>query len=1503
MKVTKSNETLQELDISKIRNAIKWACEGLENVDPMKIEMGAQIQFYDGIKTSEIQTAMIKSAQRLISEDAPDYSFVGARLMLMNIYKQAGSKEETGLSYKPMSDVLEKALEHDRIDGRLLTDFDLDAIDKAINPEHDKLFGLLGLATVEDRYLLRETSKREELGPVIEMPQQFWMRVAMGLCLNYKDIETRTSKAIDIYNEYSQLNFVSSTPTLFNSGTPFSQMSSCYGNTVSDDLVGQYGIFDKIKECAKLSKFAGGIGTDWNQVRSEGSPIHSTNGKSSGIVPFLKVFNDTSVAVNQCFAPETLLYTSNGVKQICDIEPEKDLVLTERGVYREVQQLLDYEQTDDMLEVSIKHAIEPVRVTTEHPFYAIQGVPLEQTNSRTYKWLEKRKITPEWVDAKGLQKGDYVALPIPSEIVTADGFDEDTARLYGIMLGDGHVRCKNGKPIEMGVSFNRDKNETHLAFVRDYLSAKGISYWQCDSKNSSLTQIRWTYSADTAIKRCEKEGKLLAKESTSPLPFDYNDLYNESGVKRIHPRLAHLPLQQSKALVRGLIETDGCVSRGKEITFHNTSQELVENLRYQMLRLAVPTAGNMRHRVYNHFIERSDGTIDEINSRGVCYDVRIPAVDWLAECFGIPALTKKNWIEFGKMLFTRVKSVTALSDNEKPAVVYDLRVEGIHSYTLVNGLVHNGGKRKGAFAAYIEPWHGDAQDFMTLKRNAGEERRRTHDIFPAWWANDLLFERVKAGGQWSFFDPKDVPALHDLFGEEFKAAYEQAEADGLATNTVPAAEFWRSLILSLIETGAPWITYKDEHNRRNPQQHIGVVHNTNLCCMASDQRVVTEKGILTVGEMYESQEKLKVAGRKEMVEASAMLLPRPDAPMVRIHTAQGYTHDVTPDHRVWVEKKGWVEAQDLIKGDKLSLQTHSAFGEVNEPELAMFAGLVAADGTFTDNAVCVDIWEKTAGFKTKEQLEDRARFVIEKHVPDLSRLGKSGRQSSIPASATPTFTENKKHQRWRMTSSGLAAALDKFGFNKETKLKVPEFVWKGNYNTVKAYLRSVYVCDGTVQATKDLTTASLSSVSKTFLQEIQILWANLGVKTSLTKIRGASKRPLPDGKGGSKEYECQSMYRLMHSSVSACDVLENVTQLGVYRNNIQFLENLIHKKGYKQKMNAEFSHLEELENADAYCLEVKNDDHAWTVNGLITHNTEISLNNSGDETFVCNLGSINLSKMVENGKINWNKLANTVTIAIEALDNVIDLNYYPSPESKNSNLKHRPIGLGVMGYAEALNMCGIDYESQEHLEWSDKLFEAISYHAIAASCQLAIERGAYSSFNGSLWSKGILTPHTASKSAQALTERGQQELSDEWAELSELVAKVGIRNCNLLAIAPTATIANIAGTTPCTELSIDRVSQKANLGGTFKFFDPCLRHNKHLAKYAYDIDQTWFIKSASVRQKWVDQAQSLNLYRRPEITGRIVAEWYLLAWELALKSTYYLKNKKKNSEMNKAGEK
>jgi ribonucleoside-diphosphate reductase alpha chain len=321
--------------------------------------------------------------------------------------------------------------------------------------------------------------------------------------------------------------------------------------------------------------------------------------------------------------------------------------------------------------------------------------------------------------------------------------------------------------------------------------------------------------------------------------------------------------------------------------------------------------------------------------------------------------------------------------------------------------------------------------------------------------------------------------------------------------------------------------------------------------------------------------------------------------------------------------------------------------------------------------------------------------------------------------------------------------------------------------------------------------------------------------------------------------------------------------------------------------------------------------------------TEITLNTSATEIAVCNLGSINLTRHLKEGQLDTAKLAKTVKTAVRMLDNVIDINYYSVPQARNSNLKHRPIGLGLMGFQDALYEQRVPYASQAAVEFADRCMEQISYHAILASCELAQERGRYESFAGSLWDRGILPIDSL---ALLKADRGKyfeqdQSKTLDWDAVRERVKKYGMRNSNVMAIAPTATIANICNITQSIEPTYQNLFVKSNLSGEFTVINPYLvkdlkklglwdaamvydlkyyngslarigrapAHLKQLYATAFEIEPQWLVECASRRQKWIDQAQSLNLYMA-EPSGKKLDTLYRMAWLLGLKTTYYLRS-------------
>lgn len=495
--------------------------------------------------------------------------------------------------------------------------------------------------------------------------------------------------------------------------------------------------------------------------------------------------------------------------------------------------------------------------------------------------------------------------------------------------------------------------------------------------------------------------------------------------------------------------------------------------------------------------------------------------------------------------------------------------------------------RKGAIAVYIEPWHLDIVDFIDLKKNSGEERRRAHDLFPALWISDLFMERVEANENWTLFDPFEVSDLSYLHNDEFKNKYELYEKDETKRKqTINAKELWKKILTSYFESGSPFLCFKDTANRANPNKHAGMIHSSNLCT-----------------EIFQNTS--------------------PNDYVTRIYFNMG-TMSIDFNENDVVQ---------LVNGEKLA-----------------------------------------------------------KKVTSLDRL-----------------------------------SID----------LMPQDYFENEDEAFKA--------------------------------------------------------------------------------------------------------------------------------AKVYCVENKKID---------------------GETAVCNLASVNLSKI--------NTIANirrVVPIAIRMLDNVIDLNYYPTIKAKDTNLMSRSIGLGVMGEHQMLAEKQIHFGSDEHLELINIVMETISFEAINASCDLAVEKGAYPNFIGSDWSKGIFPQDNVNAYNWSLTK--ESENIKNWKQLKDKVIDHGMRNGYLIAIAPTSSISILVGTTQAIEPVYKRKWFEENLSGLIPVVAPKLSPETYQYYVpAYEVDQLQIIKAAAVRQRWIDQGQSTNIFANPEVvTGKTLNDIYMLAWKLGNKSTYYLRSK------------
>jgi ribonucleoside-diphosphate reductase alpha subunit len=563
---------------------------------------------------------------------------------------------------------------------------------------------------------------------------------------------------------------------------------------MSDDSI--TGIYKTLGDCAQISKHAGGIGLHCHNIRAKGSLIRGTNGTSNGLVPMLRVFNNTARYVDQCFTPDTIIYTANGPKAIEDVSTS-DKVLTSTGAYETVKLPVRHEYSGTILEIQVKNAVYPVRVTTEHQIMALKGQAKGLNFATIRNRLDKSISAPDFYDAGELLPSDFLVFPIPTHVQDIESLSEDDCRLYGIILGDGHISSNTAY-----VSLNTTTKQDTVNFVSNYLQARGIKV-NVMTENEPGIRVRWS--------------------PVSPgFKFVRSQFYNEAKEKCVDPSMLHLPLNKLKQIVRGIIETDGCVGT-KEIAVELSSYPLIEALRYMLLRLGSLTSGYERNRVGNV------STYKDITTRLPTAVLRIPRIPEIMEMFpNAPEGEFFSYLRYGNNLFTRIESIV---ETNYTGVLHDFEIEGPHDYTVAHlGIAHNGGgKRNGSFAMYLEPWHADVEDFLKLKLNTGSEEDRARDLFYALWVSDLFMKRVEADADWTLFCPSEAPGLADVHSEAFEELYTRYEREGRGRKTVKAQKLWFQILDTQMETGTPYLLYKDPANAKSNQQNLGTIKSSNLC--------------------------------------------------------------------------------------------------------------------------------------------------------------------------------------------------------------------------------------------------------------------------------------------------------------------------------------------------------------------------------------------------------------------------------------------------------------------------------------------------------------------------------------------------------------------------------------------------------------------------------------------------------------------------------------------------
>ena len=771
MYVTKRDGKREIVSFDKILNRIKKiGQEAHMKLNYTTLVMKVIDQLYDGISTTKIDELSAEQCASMASIH-PDYNVLAGSIIISNHHRNTSPSfvevmtqlynfEDKHGKQSPL--ISEETFRH-IIDNA-------DVFDAMCCYNRDYLIDYFGFKTLERAYLMKINNK------IVERIQHMWLRVSVGIHGNNMD------RIKETYDLMSQKYFTHATPTLFNSGTPRPQNSSCFLLAMESDSI--EGIYNTLKDCALISKWAGGIGLHIHNVRASGSHIRGTNGSSNGIVPMLKVFNNTAKYVDQCLDPETIVYTKRGAIPIKNIVIG-DEVVADDGQYYEIGKVLDNHYKGDFYTLEIKDSIKPLKLTDMHPLWCIQN-PENQDSYHIYNMLDKKMITPDFIEVKNINKNDYIGFPIPKYEKDIREYTEDDCRFYGIyfysLINDNGFIDPTGNDPTIKLNIPISKKIT-IQFVEDYLNSYAIPFTKNDENVNYFTTFEWN--------------------RVNRFKFTYEMFYE--GV----PSLLHLPKPKTLKIIQGMIELNDSKINNEYFlySYNDKSSNLMSNLRYMLLRMGVLTSGNasLLHISQNDF------------NRIFNIDVTFPP-------------KPNDYFEYNGTLFSRVINNSFVIDYSGRVIDIEVDNEDHHNFLTDSGLVKNGGgKRNGSFAIYLEPWHADVEIFLQMRKNHGDEELKARDLFYALWIPDLFMERIKADGQWTLMCPDECPGLSDVYGDAFNELYTKYEREGKGRATVKARDLWFQVLDAQMETGTPYLVYKDAANKKSNQQNVGTIKSSNLC--------------------------------------------------------------------------------------------------------------------------------------------------------------------------------------------------------------------------------------------------------------------------------------------------------------------------------------------------------------------------------------------------------------------------------------------------------------------------------------------------------------------------------------------------------------------------------------------------------------------------------------------------------------------------------------------------
>jgi ribonucleoside-diphosphate reductase alpha chain len=804
--------------------------------------------------------------------------------------------------------------------------------------------------------------------------------------------------------------------------------------------------------------------------------------------------------------------------------------------------------------------------------------------------------------------------------------------------------------------------------------------------------------------------------------------------------------------------------------------------------------------------------------------------------------------------------------------------------------VDQGGRRNGSFAIYLEPWHADICDFLELKKNHGDEELKARDLFYALWIPDLFMRKVKANEDWCLFSPSECPGLSDTCGNDFDSLYRHYESEKREKGKINARDLWFKIMDSQMETGTPYLLYKDACNKKSNQQNLGVIKSSNLC-VSPETFILTDKGCFQIREL---EGQCVNVWNGEKWSNTTILKTGQAQKLVTVHLSNGAQITCTPYHKFIIRKDYYdklplkhatrVEASKLKKGMKLTkfnlqlLQGNSS-EDISYPYTH---GFFCGDGTYHKNP---------SGYIGK----GLSLYCKKKDLIPFLNIKSSSFKEDASGRINLMLPDELPEKYYVPINSSLQCRL--------------------------SWLAGLLDSDGSVCINGSNESLQIGSIHFEFLDRVRLMLLTLGISSKVTLSRHEGVTLLPDGKGGRKEYACKPLWRLLISSSS----LYILKLIGLTCHRVKITGSL-------PQRNAEqfISVVSVVDNGridDTYCFN-EPENHAGVFNGVLTGNcTEIVQYSDHTETAVCNLASIALNKFVKpegegadsNGPCYDFETLHAVTkIVTYNLNRIIDINYYPTEKTKKSNMRHRPIGIGVQGLADVFMMMNYAFASSEAKELNKQIFETMYHAALESSLELSKLNGPYETFQGSPASKGVLQFD--------MWEHDPGNSRYDWTALKASIVEHGLRNSLLLAPMPTASTSQILGNNEAFEPITSNIYTRRTMAGEFIVMNKYLmrelihmglwnerlknniianrgsiQHLTHLSdhirnkyKTVWEIPMKDVIDMSADRAVFICQSQSLNLWME-EPNYKSLTSMHFYAWQKGLKTgLYYLRRKPKH---------